>query len=186
MMKTLGIFLIGFLVTASAVQAQGRYFTKSGRITFYSNAPMEDIEASTRTAAAVLDAASGTLQFSVLMKSFDFKKALMQEHFNENYVESDTYPNGEFKGMIVNNAEINYKEPGTYTANVKGKLTIHGVTRDVATTGTITVAPDGLKTNAVFNISLLDYKIKRPALVKEKLSNTIRITIDCKLDPLKS
>jgi len=183
-MKQFAIFLIGILTFAS-VQAQGRYFTKSGHITIYSNAPLEDIEAGTRTAAAILDVASGTVQFSVLMKSFEFKKALMQEHFNSDYVESDTYPNGEFKGAIVNNAAINYNKPGTYTANVKGKLTIHGVTRDVATTGTVTVAPDGLKTNAIFNVSLSDYKIKRPALVKDKLSNTIQITVDCKLDPLK-
>lgn len=170
----------------SSVQAQGRYFTKSGRITFYSNAPLEDIEAGTRTAAAILDAGSGAVQFSVLMKSFEFKKALMQEHFNENYVESDKFPAAEFKGTIINNAEILYSKPGTYPAKVQGKLTIHGVTRDVATTGSITVAPDGLKTATVFNVSLSDYNIKRPALVKDKLSNTIQITVDCKLDPLKS
>jgi hypothetical protein len=185
-MKTIGFFLVGFLVLSTITQAQGRYFTKSGRITFYSNAPLEDIEAGTRTAAAILDASSGTLQFSVLMKSFEFKKALMQEHFNEDYVESDKFPNGDFKGAITNISEINWSKHGTYTAKVRGKLTIHGVTRDVSTTGTITVAPDGLKTTSVFNVSLNDFNIKRPALVKDKLSNTIQITVDCKLDPLQS
>ena len=109
----------------------------------------------------------------------------MQEHFNENYVESDKFPNGDFKGSITNISEINWSKPGTYTAKVSGKLTLHGVTRDVSTTGTITVAPDGLKTNSVFNISLNDFNIKRPSLVKDKLSNTIQITVDCKLDPLQ-
>jgi len=120
------------------------------------------------------------------MKSFEFKKALMQEHFNSDYVESDKFPAGEFKGSILNNAEINYTTPGTYTAKIKGKLTIHGVTKDIATTGTIVVAPDGLKTASEFNISLTDYNIKRPALVKDKLSNNIQIKLDCKLDALKS
>ena len=183
-MKKIGVFVAGFLLISGLLQAQGKYFTKSGRITFYSNAPLEDIEASTKTVAAILDASTGTLQFSVLMKSFEFKKALMQEHFNENYIESDKYPNGEFKGSIVNNAEINYNKPGTYTAKVQGKLTIHGVTKDVATTGTVTVAPDGLKTTSVFNVTLKDFNIQRPSLVKDKLSNTIQVTVDCKLDAL--
>src|SRR5215217_2290152 len=177
-MKRISLFIVGFLLLTSLVQAQGKYFTKSGRITFYSNAPLEDIEASTKTAAAILDAGTGTVQFSVLMKSFEFKKALMQEHFNENYIESDKFPNGDFKGTIVNNSEINYSKPGTYTAKVQGKLTIHGVTKDVATTGTVVVAPDGLKTASVFNVTLKDFNIKRPSLVKDKLSNNIQITVD--------
>lgn len=184
-MKRIGLFIAAFILIASVTQAQSRFYTKTGRITFYSNAPLEDIEATTKTVAALLDANTGTLQFSVLMKSFEFKKALMQEHFNQNYIESDKYPNGEFKGAIVNNAEINYTKPGTYTAKVQGKLTIHGVTKDVSTTGTVTVAPDGLKTASVFNVTLKDFNIQRPSLVKDKLSNTIQVTVDCKLDTLK-
>lgn len=185
MLKKFATLLIGFMLVAGAVNAQGKYFTKSGRVTFYSKAPLEDIEATTKTAAAVLDAASGALQFSVLLKGFEFRKALMQEHFNDDYVESDRFPNGEFKGAIVNNGEINYSKPGTYPAKVRGKLTLHGVTRDVETTGSVTVDGSALKTAAVFNVLLSDYNIKRPALVKDKLSNTIQISVDCKLDALK-
>jgi len=183
-MKKFGILIVAFLLLSGITQAQGKFYTKSGRITFYSNAPLEDIEATTKTVAAILDAQTGTLQFSVLLKSFEFKKALMQEHFNDDYVESDKFPNGEFKGTIVNNTEINYSKPGTYTAKVRGQLTIHGVTKDVSTTGTVTIAPDGLKTTSVFNVTLNDFNIKRPSLVKDKLSNTIQITVDCKLDAL--
>lgn len=164
-MKKMAILFTFFLAAASLTHAQGRYFTKSGKITFYSSAPMQDIEAATKTAAAVLDAASGAVQFSVLMKSFEFKKALMQEHFNETYVESDKFPNAEFKGVVVNNRDISYNKEGTYNATVQGKLTIHGITKDVESAGTITVAPDGLKTSTVFNISLQEFGIKRPALV---------------------
>ena len=152
MKKTVAL-LASFLLLTLIIHAQGKFFTKTGKITFYSNAPLEDIEASTKTAAAILDAGTGAVQFQVLMKSFEFKKALMQEHFNSDYVESDKFPSGEFKGTIINNAEINYGKPGTYTAKIQGKLTIHGVTRDVSTTGTVVVAPDGLKTASVFNIT---------------------------------
>lgn len=173
------------LLAGTLVQAQDKYFTKSGKIEFFSNAPMEDIEARNKTVTAVLDTKTGALQFSVLMKGFEFQKALMQEHFNENYVESHKYPKGEFRGTIVNNSDINYSKPGTYPATVKGKLTIHGVTRDVETTGTITVDGTYLLGTSSFNIKLSDYNIKVPAVVKDKLSNNIKITVDTRLEPLK-
>ncbi|MDQ3845325.1 MAG: YceI family protein, partial [Bacteroidota bacterium] len=130
---------------AIATNAQDRYFTKSGDITFFSKAPLEDIEAKNKSVTAVLDTRTGDLQFAVLMKGFEFKKALMQEHFNENYVESDKYPRSEFKGTLINNSEINYQKPGTYTAKVRGQLTIHGITRDIETTGSLKVDSDNLK-----------------------------------------
>lgn len=180
------IIVTGLLLLGGAfVHAQDKYFTKTGKIEFYSKAPMEDIEAKNKTVAAVLDTKTGALQFSVLMKSFEFEKALMQEHFNENYIESDKYPKGEFKGVITNNNEINYSKDGTYQAKVKGQLTIHGVTRDVNTTGTIKTSGGKIDATSVFNILLSDYKIKIPAVVKEKLSNSIKISVDCKLEPLK-
>lgn len=174
------------LLATTLVQAQDKFFTKSGRIEFFSNAPMEDIEARNKNVTAVLDTKTGALQFSVLMKAFEFQKALMQEHFNENYVESHKYPKGEFRGTIVNNGDINYNKPGTYPATVKGELTIHGVTREVVTTGTITVDGSALNATSSFNIKLSDYNIKVPSVVKDKLSNNIKITVDTKLEPLKS
>lgn len=168
------------------VNAQDKYFTKTGRIEFFSKAPMEDIEARNKTASAILDTKTGVMQFSVLMKGFEFEKALMQEHFNENYVESNKYPKGEFKGTITNNGDINYAKDGSYSAKVKGKLTIHGVTRDVETTGTIRVDGGVLDASSSFNIKLSDYNISIPGVVKDKLSNNIRIAVDCKLTPLKS
>jgi len=110
----------------------------------------------------------------------------MQQHFNENYVESDKYPKAEFKGTVTNNADIKYANNGTYTAKVKGKLTIHGVTRDVETIGTIKVNGGKLDVSSTFNILVSDYNIKIPAVVKDKISNSIRINVDCKLEPLKS
>jgi len=166
-------------------QAQDKYFTKTGKIEFYSKAPMEDIEAKNKTVAAILDTKTGAVQFSVLMKGFEFPKALMQEHFNENYVESNKFPKSEFKGSITNNTLINYTKDGSYPARVAGKLTIHGITKDVNTTGTVKVDAGKIDLTSVFNILLSDYKIKIPSLVKEKLSNNIQIAVDCRLEPLK-
>jgi YceI-like domain len=174
------------VLMAVAVQAQEKYFTKTGRIEFFSKSPMEDIEARNKSVAAVLDTKSGALQFSVLMRGFEFEKALMQEHFNENYVESNKYPKAEFKGSVTNNAEVNYSVDGTYPVKVAGTLTIHGVTQNIQTTGSIKVVGGKIEAVSSFNIKVSDYKIKIPSVVKDKVSNNIKITVDCKMDPLKA
>ena len=186
MLKKNLIAVATFLLIAGITHAQGRYFTKTGRIEFSSKAPLEDIDAVNKSVTAVLDAKSGALQFSVLMKGFEFDKALMQEHFNENYIESDKFPKADFKGTITNNNDIDYSKPGTYTANVNGKLTIRGVTKDVQTTGTIKVEGENLATTSAFNILLSDYNIKIPAVVKDKINNNVRISVNTKLEPLKN
>lgn len=182
-MKTLAV-AAGLLLLAGSVRAQDRFFTKSAKIVFVSKAPLEDIDATNKTVTAVLDKKTGAFQFSVTMKGFEFEKALMQEHFNENYVESDKFPKAEFKGAVVNNSEVDYTKPGNYTVVVKGKLTIHGVTKDVVTNGTLKVNADHIRAESTFNILLSDYDIKVPAVVKDKISNTIKISVDAKLDPL--
>jgi polyisoprenoid-binding protein YceI len=180
------ILIPTLLLFTIIVQAQDKYFTKNAKIDFFSIAPLEDIEAKNKTGSALLDVKTGSLQFSVLMQGFEFDKALMQEHFNENYVESDKFPKAEFKGSITNNADINYRKAGTYNAKVKGTMTLHGITKEVETTGTIKVNDDNLKVESVFNLLLSDYNIKRPAIVKDKISNTIKVTVDAKLEPLKN
>jgi polyisoprenoid-binding protein YceI len=180
------MIFFGFVLLSASATAQDRYFTRSGKIEFTSKAPLEDIEAKNKTVTAVLDTKSGAFQFSVQMKSFEFAKALMQQHFNENYVESDKYPKAEFKGTVVNNNAVNYSKEGTYPVSVKGKLTIHNVTRDVEVPGTIKVDGSKIEAASTFNISLSDYKISIPSPVKDKISNNIRIAVDTKLEPLKS
>ncbi|MGN6164887.1 MAG: YceI family protein [Flavisolibacter sp.] len=179
------LFVTGLIAMSLISQAQDKYFTKTGKIEFSSRASMEDIDAKNKTVAAILDTKTGALQFSVLMKGFEFPKALMQEHFNENYVESDKYPKAEFKGSVTNNANIDYTKDGTYTAQVSGQLTIHGVTKNINTTGSFKVDNGKIDANAVFNVLVSDYKIKIPSIVKDKVSNTIKVTVDCRLEPLK-
>ena len=184
-MNKKSILLALMISGAGLVNAQDKFFTKTGKISFYSKAPMEDIEAKNKTVAAVMDTKTGALQFSVLMKSFEFEKALMQEHFNENYVESDKFPKADFKGTVVNNSSVNYLKDGTYNTTVKGKLTIHGVTKDVEAPGVIKIEGGKIDASSTFNVLLSDFNVSIPSMVKDKVSNTIKITVDCKMDPLK-
>jgi hypothetical protein len=169
---------------SSNVFGQDKFFTKNGAIKFFSSTPMEDIEAINKGVAAVLDASTGEVQFSVLMKGFQFKKALMQEHFNENYVESHKYPHSEFRGKILNIPEINFNKNGAYPVKVKGRLTIHGVTKDLETPGTVTVKDGKIQAGAVFTILLADYKISIARVHRNNISKTIKITVDCLLEPV--
>ena len=175
---------ISFFLTIM-VNAQGKYYTKAGRISFYSSTSVENIEAINKGAVAILDSKTGDIQFAVLMKGFEFKKALMQEDFNRDYVESSKFPKAEFKGQITNNSEIKYSTDGNYTAKVKGMLTIHGETKDIETTGNISVKDGKVQVKSVFNIQIADYKITVRKLYKDNISSTIKITVDCSLDPMK-
>ena len=186
MLKKNLILFVTLVLTVSVSFGQGKFYTKTGKVSFISKAPLEEIEGKNKTVTAVVDSKTGAMQFAIQMKGFEFEKQLMQQHFNENYVESDKYPKAEFKGTISNNSTINYSKDGSYPAKVKGKLTIHGVTKDVETTGTLKINGGKIDANSTFNVLISDYNIKIPAVVKDKVSNTIKITVDCDLEPLKS
>ena len=186
MLKKNLILFVTLVLTVSVSFGQGKFYTKTGKVSFISKAPLEEIEGKNKTVTAVVDSKTGAMQFAIQMKGFEFEKQLMQQHFNENYVESDKYPKAEFKGTISNNSTINYSKDGNYPAKVKGKLTIHGVTKDVETTGTLKINGGKIDANSTFNVLISDYNIKIPAVVKDKVSNTIKITVDCDLEPLKS
>ena len=185
MLKKNLILALVLVMCASLSFAQNKLYTKTGKISFYSKAPLEEIEGKNKTVTAVLDSKTGAMQFAVQMKGFEFEKQLMQQHFNENYVESDKYPKSEFKGAIMNNSDINYSKDGTYTAKVKGKLTIHGVTKDVETTGILKINGGKIDASSTFNVLVSDYNIKIPAIVKDKVSQSIKIVVDCNFEPLK-
>src|SRR5690606_29851446 len=104
-----------------------KYLTRSGKVTFFSSTPLEAIEAFNNEAASVMDAKTGDIVFQVPIRSFKFENALMQEHFNENYLESSKYPKAEFKGKITDINKVNFSKDGTYNVTSKGNLTIHGV-----------------------------------------------------------
>lgn len=186
MKKILGILTLSLLVT-SAATAQ-KQFTKTGTIRFDATSPSspEKIEAINRTATCVLDAGTGALQFAVLMKGFSFERALMEEHFNENYVESHKFPKSEFRGSIVNLSAVNFSRDGSYAVTVKGKLTLHGITRDVETAGQVTIKGGKVSATATFPVTLADYGVSIPGVVADKVAKTARISVDVSLEPLKT
>ena len=168
------------------LRAQDKFYTKTGTIFFKcTKSPLEKIEATNRSATCVLDTKTGSLQFAILVKGFEFERALMQEHFNENYMESSKFPRSEFKGQVLNNNEINYNKDGIYKAIVKGKLQIHGETKDVETVGAMTVKEGKIIANSGFSILLSDYKIHIPSIVSDKIASNVNITVDCYLDQFK-
>lgn len=184
-MKQLLLLSTLFFFFSAGLSAQ-KYFTREGNISFFSEAPLEKIEAHNRTATAVLDTESGRMEFAALIKAFQFEKALMQEHFNENYMESSTYPKASFKGQIADPGQVNWKKDGTYPVVVKGELTIHGQTRSVEAPGKITVRGNALSAVSSFSVAVADYGIEIPAVVRDNIAKEVRIDVNVDLQPLKS
>lgn len=176
MKRTFSILLL--ITFALAGQAQ-KVYTKNGNVAFFSKTALENISADNNQVTSMLNLQTGDLQFSVLIKAFHFKKALMEEHFNENYMESDKYPKAIFKGMIADISKINFTKDGSYPASVSGDLTIHGITNKLTVPGTITVKAGIAAATASFNIKPADYKISIPKLVKDNIAESINITVNC-------
>jgi polyisoprenoid-binding protein YceI len=149
--------------------------TKTGFIGFYSKTPFEDIKAENNQAYAVLDAASRHIAFAVLLKGFIFTKELMQEHFNENYVESDKYPKATFTGSCSGDMDLN--KEGTYQVVIKGDLTLHGITKPVETTAELDVKKDRIAGIAVFKLKPEDFNISIPGIVREKIAREINVKV---------
>ena len=181
-MKKLILTSCIIMLGSTALFAQ-KYMTRTGKIIFdaTSKKSPEKIEAVNNEVANILDANTGDIVFQALIKSFKFEKELMQEHFNENYMESDKYPKAEFKGNITNHAEVNFSKDGNYNVKVAGKLTVHGVTNDITVPGTLTVKGNTVTAKAQFSVILKDYKIEVPSLVTDKLSSTASITLESNL-----
>ena len=150
---------------AAQLSAQ-QYLTRQGNITFDAGSPLEDIFAKSESASAVYDAASGKLGVQVLMTSFVFKRALMQEHFNENYVESEAYPKAAFRG--------------TYTeGRAVGELTIHGVTKEIEVPAMLAIDGNQVKLQTEFPVTIADFGIDIPKTVADKIEKDAKTTVDC-------
>lgn len=175
-MKFLLIIAAFFLVDVTGI-AQPKYFTKAGKISFYSKSSMENIEAVNNKVVSVWDVGTGQIEFAVLMKGFEFAKALMQEHFNENYVESDKYPKAIFKGAIENSKALSLNTDNVSTVKVNGALTMHGITNPVNTTGVITAKNGAISATCNFSIALADYGISIPTIVANKINKSIVVVV---------
>jgi len=175
-MRILFIPLV-MLCLALPVSAQERYFTKSGQIVFFSSTSIEDIRAVNDQVTSYLDIKTGELVFSVLIRSFTFDKALMQEHFNENYVESDKYPKATFEGRIIDFAPLDVSKSGTVEVKVSGKLAIHGITREIEVSATLSTYPGKITAKSDFYINPEEFGIRIPQVVRKNIAEKIAVNV---------
>ena len=152
--------------------------SKSGTISFHSHTFLENIDAVNDHVMAVIDAGKKNIAFTLLMKQFEFPRKLMQQHFNENYVESDKYPKATFSGSYTENADLT--KDGNYPLKVSGKLTIHGVTKDVMIPATLTVKGGLVTGTTEFKCNPKDYNIDIPFIVRNKIEkeNTVKVKVE--------
>jgi hypothetical protein len=158
----------------SATLAQ-KYVKESGTIAFFSAVTLEDIKADNAKAVSLFNSATGDIAYSAPITEFQFKKALMQEHFNEKYLESDKYPKASFQGKLVG-FDITVGSIQNVTAT--GKLTIHGVTQEISVPGTFEVTNGKVVLQSKFNVKLEDYKIEIPTLMWQNIAEEVEVTIN--------
>jgi polyisoprenoid-binding protein YceI len=152
------------------------YMTKTGFVGFYSKTPFEDIQAENNQVYAVLDPASHHIALALLMKGFIFPKELMQEHFNENYVESDKYPKATFSGICTGDMDL--EKEGIYQVVIKGDLMLHGVTNPIETTAQLEVKNDRILATAMFKLKPENFNISIPGIVRDKIAKEIQVKVD--------
>ncbi|MGV3656305.1 MAG: YceI family protein [Chitinophagaceae bacterium] len=172
-MKTF-VFVFAFCCLLQNLSAQP-LVTRSGYAGFFSETPLEDIKAENRQVNAVIDPGMKSLAFALLLKGFLFDKQLMQQHFNENFVESDKYPKSTFTGNYTGNVDLT--QNGTYNIQVNGDLILHGVTKNISVPATLQVQDKKLLGYSKFYLKPTDFNIKIPALVREKIAQQIEVVI---------
>lgn len=177
-MKKIFLWLVG-LCGWGLAQAQQTYVSRNAQISFYSQAPIEDIEATTQQAVSAINPQTGAVFFKVPITSFTFDSDLMQSHFNSDYLESDKYPYAEFTGQLSPLPT----GAGSFPVNVTGKLTIHGVTRDYQTPGVIVVSDTAWLASASFQVKLADHGIKVPTLLMRNIAETVQVRVKAAYRP---
>ncbi len=182
-MKAFLLISLTIAVIIANADARTSYITRVGTISFFSSAPLEDIKADNSRVQAVLDNSTGEIAVRMRIEDFQFKKSLMQKHFNENYMESHIYPEARLAGSVEGFEEI---RDGSANADVtvKGSLTIHGVTREVEIPGTISRQGPHLICNAVFDIRLEDYDVRIPRLLTRNIAESLEVTVNLRLAPV--
>lgn len=179
-MKKIAVFLI--TVCLLLVKAEGQiYMADSCRVTFFSAATIEDIKAANTSSIPVMSTATGDIQISISNDQFIFRKKLMQEHFNEDYMESDKYPNTIFKGKV--NEKVDYTKDGVNNVTVTGVMDMHGVQKTITIPGTITVKNGIIFLAAKFDVKPSDYNIKVPMVIGSNIAQKIAVSFNATMKP---
>jgi len=171
------ILILAIAGTFAGMSTAQKYITKEGICDIFSETSFFTIEATNKKVASILDASSGEIVASTLMRSFKYQEALVEEHFNENYMESHLYPKGIFKGRITNFGEIDLGKDGTYPITIEGDLSFHGETNALATSGELVVKGENLTGTTEFEVSLAAHKIKVEEKYKDRIRDEIKIDL---------
>ncbi|MDB5134094.1 MAG: YceI family protein [Mucilaginibacter sp.] len=181
-MKYICIILLAWMTINQA--GQDVFTCKNARISLYSSAPIEDIEATANTGVSVYTPSTGELDFSVSMRAFHFEKSLMEEHFNEEYMESDKYPKATFKGKIQEHPDLT--KDGTYPVTATGDFEVHGVKQTRTINGSIKVNNGVPTITSEFMVKCADHHIEIPKIVFHNIAESIRIRVAATYAPYKS
>lgn len=178
------LLLLGLLVFSPGTSGQpGARKTTTGKIHFESHAPMELIQATTNSARGYLDTSNGTFAFVVQVNSFrGFNNALQQDHFNENYLESETFPEATYTGRIIEQVDLTI--PGTYDIRAKGDMVIHGIPRERIIRCQLQVKPNVILVTSEFSVRLSDHQIQVPRIVNQKIAEEIQVDLQFHLKSL--
>lgn len=168
------LLILCLFLTVPVVRAQQLYASVSSETRFFSSTPLEDIEAASTKAQSLINVQTREVAVKIPVKSFVFPNGLMQEHFNENYMESEKFPHATFKGRI--NEPVDLARPGVYDVSATGRLNIHGTERDQTIKGKLTVRPGNMDLEATFEVPLADHNIRVPKVVFMKIAEKIAVT----------
>jgi len=175
--------LISVILIGATWIVQGQVVvTNNAKLSFFSEAPIENIMAESNAVESTLNLASGTIYFKVAITTFKFNKSLMQKHFNESYMESSKYSSAEFKGKI--NGQIDLTKAGTYPVIVQGDLNIHGVVKHYMVKAELNVKGEEITANCVFQVKLADHHIKIPRLVIKNITEAVQVTVSALYKPV--
>jgi polyisoprenoid-binding protein YceI len=170
---------IAMQFVSNNLSAQKVYATKSGQVFFNATGGIEKIAAVNNQVESKFVDATGQIVLALLVKSFKFENQLMEDHFNENYMESTQFPKADFKGYIKNIKEVNFAKDGTYPVLVEGALTIHGVSKQVSTKGSIQIQGGHPTLMGEFSIAIKDYGVKG-LYIGDKIAADAKIKVNCK------
>lgn len=172
----------GILALVFAFTQQGLFHATDAKISFRSEAPMELIKASSNSLVGLLDTARKNFSFRVPISSFEgFNSRTQREHFNENYMQTERYPEASFKGKIIE--DIDLSKEGVYTVRAKGWLNIHGVEKERIIKTELTVKNNAIAVKSNFTVLLSDHNIPIPKVVYQKLANEIKVEVNATLQP---
>ncbi|NSL88936.1 YceI family protein [Chitinophaga solisilvae] len=180
-MKNL-LLLLGCMLLCLQAESQDIFSCRNANLSFFSSAPLEDIEAKTDKGVSAINIKTKAIYFKVPVASFKFRKKLMEEHFNQNYLESDKYPYAEFKGKITEETDLT--KDGTYPVTVTGTLSIHGVEKNYQEKGTITVQGNNIRAVATFNVHVADHRIQIPTIVVKNIAEVVAVTVNAGYTPV--